>query len=79
MSSSESSGLIDDYDPMELVSDNGVVPTDEVFTSDTDSDPEEDPDFMSDDDDLDDFQPFALPDLADGDVPPVDDVLTLPP
>ncbi|MFS7936186.1 hypothetical protein Hanom_Chr05g00412551 [Helianthus anomalus] len=78
MSSSESSRLYDDHDPMELVSDDEVGPAEEVFTSDTDSDPKEDPDLMSDDDDLDDFQPFALPDLADGDIPLVDDVLALP-
>ncbi|MFS8033824.1 hypothetical protein Hanom_Chr17g01574131 [Helianthus anomalus] len=78
MSSSESSKLLDDYDPMELVSNDEVVPAEEVFTSDTDSDPDEDPDFLSDEDDLDDFQPFALPDLTDDDIPLVDDVLALP-
>ncbi|MFS7962711.1 hypothetical protein Hanom_Chr08g00729791 [Helianthus anomalus] len=41
------------------------------------SDSESNPEMMSDDDDLDDFQPFALPDFGD-DVPFVDDILALP-
>ncbi|MFS7938130.1 hypothetical protein Hanom_Chr05g00435811 [Helianthus anomalus] len=64
---------------MELVSDGEYGPAEEIFTSDTDSDPEEDLDFISDDDDLDDFHPFALTDPASDDVPLVDDVLALPP
>ncbi|MFS7952883.1 hypothetical protein Hanom_Chr07g00612131 [Helianthus anomalus] len=73
MSYSESSGIYDDHDPFEY------EPAVEIFTSDSDSDPEKDLDFMLDDNDLDDFQPFALPDRADDDVPLVDDVLALPP
>ncbi|KAJ0592169.1 hypothetical protein HanHA300_Chr03g0081721 [Helianthus annuus] len=73
MSSSESSGLFDEHDPMAIVSDDEVAHAPEIFTSDSESDPE----MMSDDDDLDDFQPFALPDFGD-DVPFVDDVLALP-
>ncbi|KAJ0922579.1 hypothetical protein HanPSC8_Chr05g0205531 [Helianthus annuus] len=75
MSSSESSGLSDEHDPMVIVSDDEVAPIPEIFTSDSDSDP--DPDLMSDDKDLDDFQPFALLDFGD-DVPLEDDVLALP-
>ncbi|MFS7963051.1 hypothetical protein Hanom_Chr08g00733611 [Helianthus anomalus] len=41
------------------------------------SDSESDLEVASDDDDLDDFQPFALPDFGD-DVPFIDDVLALP-
>ncbi|MFS7946251.1 hypothetical protein Hanom_Chr06g00533811 [Helianthus anomalus] len=44
---------------MTIVSDDEVAPALEIFTSDTESDPE----LMSDDDDLDDFQPFSLPDF----------------
>ncbi|MFS7987638.1 hypothetical protein Hanom_Chr11g01025261 [Helianthus anomalus] len=36
------------------------------------------PDFMSNDDDLDDFQPYALLDFGDDDIPPEDDILALP-
>ncbi|KAJ0612046.1 hypothetical protein HanHA300_Chr01g0022761 [Helianthus annuus] len=57
MSSSES-GLFDTDDPMAIVSDDEIAPEPEIFTSDTESDPE----MMSDDDD--DFQPFALPDFG---------------
>ncbi|XP_022041545.1 cell surface glycoprotein 1-like [Helianthus annuus] len=64
MSSSES-GLSDTVGPMAIVSDDGIIPELEIFTSDTESDPE----MMSDDDD--DFQPFALPDFGD-DVPHAD-------
>ncbi|KAM0038038.1 hypothetical protein Hdeb2414_s0013g00410181 [Helianthus debilis subsp. tardiflorus] len=75
MSSSES-GLSDDHDPMAVVSDDEVVPELEVFTSDTESEPE----MIVDDED--DFQPFALPDFGD-DAPitdgiPIDDVFTFP-
>ncbi|MFS7978405.1 hypothetical protein Hanom_Chr10g00915111 [Helianthus anomalus] len=62
MSSSEGSNVYDDLDPMELVSDDEYGPGVEIITSDSESDPEEDPNFLSDDDDMDDFQPFALPD-----------------
>ncbi|MFS7952882.1 hypothetical protein Hanom_Chr07g00612121 [Helianthus anomalus] len=79
MSYSESSGIYDDHDPMELVSDGEYGLAVEIFTSYSDSNPEKDFDFMLDDNDLDDFQPFALPDRADDDVPLVDDVLALPP
>ncbi|XP_022019681.1 actin cytoskeleton-regulatory complex protein PAN1-like [Helianthus annuus] len=64
MSSSES-GLSDTIDPMAIVSNDEIVPEPEIFTSDTESNPE----MMSDDDD--DFQPFALPDFGD-DVPHAD-------
>ncbi|MFS7953835.1 hypothetical protein Hanom_Chr07g00623241 [Helianthus anomalus] len=74
MSSSERSDLSGDHDPMDLVSKDEIGPVEEVFTSDTDSDP----DFMSDDDDLADFQPFALADLAGDDILLVDDALALP-
>ncbi|MFS7893598.1 hypothetical protein Hanom_Chr00s001007g01671291 [Helianthus anomalus] len=67
MSSSESSGLSDEHNPMAIVSIDEVAHTPEIFTSDSKSDPE-----MMSDDDLDDFQPFALPDFGD-DVPIVDD------
>ncbi|MFS8023696.1 hypothetical protein Hanom_Chr16g01454491 [Helianthus anomalus] len=73
MSSSESSGLSDEYDPMALVFDDEVAPVAEVFMSDSESDPE----MMSDDEDLDDFQPFTLPDFGD-EIPLEDHVLTLP-
>ncbi|MFS7904941.1 hypothetical protein Hanom_Chr01g00041951 [Helianthus anomalus] len=70
MSSSESSGLSEEHDPMVVVSDDEIAPAPKIFTSDSENDPE----LMSDDDDLDDFQPFALPDFGD-DIPFVDDVL----
>ncbi|MFS7950265.1 hypothetical protein Hanom_Chr07g00581261 [Helianthus anomalus] len=73
MSYSESSGMSDEHDPMAIVSDDEVAHAPEILTSDSESDPE----MMSDDDDLDDFQPFALPDFGDDD-PFVDDVLALP-
>ncbi|KAJ0822405.1 hypothetical protein HanPSC8_Chr16g0731601 [Helianthus annuus] len=57
--SSSDSGVSDTVDPMAIVSDDEIIPEDEVFTSDT----------MSDDDD--DFQPFALPDFGD-DIPLAD-------
>ncbi|KAJ0796269.1 hypothetical protein HanPI659440_Chr04g0160261 [Helianthus annuus] len=57
--SSSESGLSDDHDPMVVVSDDEIAPEPEVFTSDTESDP----DMISDDED--DFQPFALPDFGD--------------
>ncbi|MFS7986872.1 hypothetical protein Hanom_Chr11g01015361 [Helianthus anomalus] len=60
--SSSQSGLSDTDDPMVIGSGTSEP---EIFTSDTDSDPE----MMSDDDD--DFQPFALPDFGD-DVPHAD-------
>ncbi|MFS7996447.1 hypothetical protein Hanom_Chr12g01130111 [Helianthus anomalus] len=76
ISSSESSGLTEEHDPMAIVSDDEEAPIPEILTSDTDNGPE----MLSDDDD--DFQPFALPDFGD-DVPfandvPVDDVLVFP-
>ncbi|MFS7935831.1 hypothetical protein Hanom_Chr05g00408131 [Helianthus anomalus] len=58
---------------MAIVSDNEIALVPEVFTSDLETDPE----LMSDDDDPDDFQPFALPDFGD-DVPFVDEVLAFP-
>ncbi|KAJ0525270.1 hypothetical protein HanHA300_Chr09g0310111 [Helianthus annuus] len=67
MSSSES-GLSEEHDPMAIVSDDEVAPAPEVFTSDTESDP----DMISDDED--DIQPFALPDFGD-DIPDADDIL----
>ncbi|XP_022031181.1 proline-rich protein 36-like [Helianthus annuus] len=66
MSSSESR-LSDTDDPMAVVSKDEIVPEPEIFTSDTESDPE----MMSDDDD--DFQPFALPDFGD-DLPIADGI-----
>ncbi|KAF5782437.1 hypothetical protein HanRHA438_Chr11g0508471 [Helianthus annuus] len=75
MSSSES-GLSEDHDPMAVVSDDEIAPDPEVFTSDT----ENDPDMLSDDED--DFQPFALPDFGDNtpfaDGVPVDDIFAIP-
>ncbi|KAF5817931.1 hypothetical protein HanXRQr2_Chr02g0058801 [Helianthus annuus] len=71
MSSSKSSGLSEDHDPMVVVSDDEVAPDPEIFTSDTVSDPE----MLSEDDD--DFQPFALPDFGN-DVPIFDNVLAFP-
>ncbi|MFS8007384.1 hypothetical protein Hanom_Chr14g01260361 [Helianthus anomalus] len=60
MSSFEGSNVYDDVDPMDLVSDNEIVPEVQVITSDSES---------ASDDDLDDFQPFALPgDIIDADV-----------
>ncbi|KAJ0522009.1 hypothetical protein HanRHA438_Chr10g0455251 [Helianthus annuus] len=75
MSSSES-GLSDAHDPMAIVSDDEIVPEQEIFTSDTESDPE----MLSDDED--DFQPFSLPDFGD-DAPiadgiPVEDLFDFP-
>ncbi|XP_021998525.1 leucine-rich repeat extensin-like protein 3 [Helianthus annuus] len=67
MSSSES-GLSDTDDPMAIVSEDEIVPEPEIFTSDTESDPE----LMSADDD--DFHPFALPDFGD-DLPLADGIL----
>ncbi|KAJ0764872.1 hypothetical protein HanPI659440_Chr08g0297041 [Helianthus annuus] len=65
MSSSEGSNVYDDVDPMELVSNDEVVPEVQVITSDSES---------ASYDDLDDFQPFALlDDIVD------DDVLAIPP
>ncbi|KAJ0435296.1 hypothetical protein HanIR_Chr17g0891781 [Helianthus annuus] len=58
---------------MLIVSDSEITPAPEVFISDSETDPE----LMSDDDDPDDFQPFALLDFGD-DIPFVDDVLALP-
>ncbi|KAF5789868.1 hypothetical protein HanXRQr2_Chr09g0376291 [Helianthus annuus] len=74
MSSSESSGLSEEHDPMAIVSDDEIAPVPEIFTSDSKSDPE----MMPDDEDLDEFQPFALPDFGDDDIPLEDDVLALP-
>ncbi|KAJ0699675.1 hypothetical protein HanOQP8_Chr10g0358691 [Helianthus annuus] len=73
MSSSKNSGISEEHDPMAIVSDDEVTPAPEIFTSDSETDPK----MMSDDDDLDDFQPFALPNFGD-DAPFVDDVLTFP-
>ncbi|MFS8002470.1 hypothetical protein Hanom_Chr13g01202431 [Helianthus anomalus] len=71
VSSSESSGLSEENDLMAIESDDEIAPMPEIFTSDTESDPE----MLSDDDD--DFQPFALPDFGD-DIPFIDDVLAFP-
>ncbi|KAF5767610.1 hypothetical protein HanRHA438_Chr14g0636361 [Helianthus annuus] len=73
MLSFESNGLSDEHDPLAIVSDDEVAPVPEIFTFDSNSDP----DLMSDDEDLDDFHPFALPDFGD-DIPLEDDVLALP-
>ncbi|MFS8024816.1 hypothetical protein Hanom_Chr16g01467831 [Helianthus anomalus] len=73
MSSSESSGLSEEHDPLAIISDDEIASAPEIFTSHSETDPE----MMSDDEDLEDFQPFALPDFGD-DVPFVDDVLALP-
>ncbi|MFS7998730.1 hypothetical protein Hanom_Chr12g01157361 [Helianthus anomalus] len=73
MSSFESISLSDEHDPMAIISDDEVAHVPEIFTSDSESDLE----MMSDDDDLDDIQSFALSDFGD-DVPFVDDVLALP-
>ncbi|KAJ0716559.1 hypothetical protein HanPI659440_Chr13g0514061 [Helianthus annuus] len=75
MSSSES-GLSNDHDPVDVVSDDEVVPEPEIFMSDSESDQE----MMSDDED--DFQPFALSDFGD-DTPiadgiPIDDAFAFP-
>ncbi|KAJ0847685.1 hypothetical protein HanPSC8_Chr13g0548111 [Helianthus annuus] len=67
MSSSES-GLSDAHNPMAIVSYDGIVPEPEIFTSDTESDP----DMLSEDED--DFQPFTLPDFGD-DAPIADGIL----
>ncbi|MFS7919062.1 hypothetical protein Hanom_Chr03g00208481 [Helianthus anomalus] len=67
--SSSKSGLSEEYNPMGIVSDDDEVAlAPEVFTLDTESDP----DMISDDND--DFQPFVLPDFGD-DIPVVVDVL----
>ncbi|KAJ0786210.1 hypothetical protein HanOQP8_Chr02g0052661 [Helianthus annuus] len=58
---------------MVVASDDEIAPAPEIFTSDAETDLE----LMSDDEDLDDFQPFALPDFGD-DIPFVDDVLAFP-
>ncbi|MFS7935844.1 hypothetical protein Hanom_Chr05g00408281 [Helianthus anomalus] len=58
MSSSKGSNVYDDMDPMKLASDDEVVPEVQVITSDNE---------------LDDFQPFALL----GDI--IDDLLAIPP
>ncbi|MFS7912111.1 hypothetical protein Hanom_Chr02g00126011 [Helianthus anomalus] len=73
MSSFASSILSEEHDAMAIVSDDEVAHAPEIFTSD----PESDLEMESDDDDLADFQPFALPDFGD-DVPFIDDVLALP-
>ncbi|KAJ0475843.1 hypothetical protein HanRHA438_Chr13g0584911 [Helianthus annuus] len=73
MSSLVNSDMTEEYDPMALVSDAEVASAPEIFTSDSEADPE----LMSDDDDPDDFQPFALHDFGD-DIPFVDDVLAFP-
>ncbi|MFS7997663.1 hypothetical protein Hanom_Chr12g01144461 [Helianthus anomalus] len=73
MSSSESSGLSEEHDPTAIVSDDEIASAPEIFKSDSETDPE----MMSDDEDLDDFQPFALPDFGD-DVPFVNDLLAFP-
>ncbi|KAM0046475.1 hypothetical protein Hdeb2414_s0009g00316771 [Helianthus debilis subsp. tardiflorus] len=75
MSSSESR-LSDNHDPMEVVSDDEVALEPEIFTSDSESDPE----MMSDE--KDNFQPFALLDFGD-DAPiadgiPIDDAFAFP-
>ncbi|MFS8024311.1 hypothetical protein Hanom_Chr16g01461751 [Helianthus anomalus] len=53
---------------MAIFSDDEIMSKPEIFTSDTESDPE----MLSDDND--DFQPFALPDLGD-DAPIADGIL----
>ncbi|MFS8024114.1 hypothetical protein Hanom_Chr16g01459431 [Helianthus anomalus] len=73
MSSSESSGLSEEHDPMVIVFEDEISPAPEIFTSDSEIDPE----LMSDDDDPDDFQPFALPNFGD-DIPFIDDILAFP-
>ncbi|MFS7905536.1 hypothetical protein Hanom_Chr01g00048831 [Helianthus anomalus] len=73
MLSSESSELSNVHDPMAIVSDNEIAPAPEVFSSDSETDPE----LMSDDDDPDDFQPFALHEFGD-DLPYDVDVLAFP-
>ncbi|KAM0043964.1 hypothetical protein Hdeb2414_s0010g00347581 [Helianthus debilis subsp. tardiflorus] len=74
--SSLESGLSNAHDPMAIISDDEIVPEPEIFTSDTESDP----DMLSDDED--DFQPFALLDFGD-DAPladgiPVEDLFDFP-
>ncbi|MFS7947809.1 hypothetical protein Hanom_Chr06g00552571 [Helianthus anomalus] len=51
-------GLSDTHDPMAVVSDDEVIPEQEIHTLVT----ENDPDMLSEDED--DFQLFALPDFA---------------
>ncbi|MFS7977922.1 hypothetical protein Hanom_Chr10g00909671 [Helianthus anomalus] len=51
MPSSESNGVSEEHDPMEIVSDDEVAHAPEIFTSDSESDPK----MASDDDDLNDF------------------------
>ncbi|MFS7963298.1 hypothetical protein Hanom_Chr08g00736461 [Helianthus anomalus] len=60
MSSSLSSGMSDEHDPMAIISDDEVAPIPEKITSDSESDPK----LMSNDEDLDDFQPFPYPNLG---------------
>ncbi|KAJ0549751.1 hypothetical protein HanHA300_Chr07g0237521 [Helianthus annuus] len=75
MSSSES-GLSEEHDPMVVTSDDELAQDPEIFTLDTESDP----DMISDDED--DFQPFALcgfgDDVTDADDILIDDVFALP-
>ncbi|MFS8006734.1 hypothetical protein Hanom_Chr14g01252671 [Helianthus anomalus] len=74
MSSSESSGLSEEHDPMAIVSDEEIAPAPEIFTSDSETDPE----LMSDETILMiSSQPFTLPEFGD-DIPFVDDVLAFP-
>ncbi|MFS8007499.1 hypothetical protein Hanom_Chr14g01261691 [Helianthus anomalus] len=54
MSSLESSGLSEEHDPMAIVSEDEIAPAPEILTSESETDPE----MMSNDEDLDDFQPF---------------------
>ncbi|XP_021990965.1 autism susceptibility gene 2 protein homolog [Helianthus annuus] len=64
---SSESGLSYTDDPLAIVSDDEIAPEPEIFTSDTESDP----DMLSDDDD--DFQPFTLPHFGD-DLPLADGI-----
>ena len=71
---SSSASTVTDFDPMELLTDDEYAPDIVIVSSDDELDHE----MLSDDDDLlDDFQPFALPDPLVGDDPQIDDVLDL--
>ncbi|KAJ0430191.1 hypothetical protein HanHA300_Chr17g0666151 [Helianthus annuus] len=56
---SSENGLSDTRNLKAVASDDEVMPTPEIYTSDAESDP----DMLSEDED--DFQPFALPDFDD--------------
>ncbi|MFS7935537.1 hypothetical protein Hanom_Chr05g00404681 [Helianthus anomalus] len=72
MSSSKSSYVYDDDEPMELMSDDEIGPIVEIIYSDSEMDPDEDPEYMLDEED---FQPFAFPNGIMEDDALVDDVL----